>query len=114
MSAVHIRLERCSDNQDSVEYKVQSPDFDERRDWSEIGRLKLNPAAGDYTFEPSLPIRARRFVPPELYKLPEPERERLLASDYKEYGWGYWAMAIHHYAMSLLQEGVFPTHHPRP
>jgi hypothetical protein len=112
MSLSHVRLLRVSTSNDVVEYKVQSPDFDSGGLWRDIGRLKLIVSAVDYEFEPSLPISVRRFLPPHIYKLPEGERQRLLEGELKDFGWGAWAMTIHHYAQTLLHRGEFPEHHP--
>lgn len=112
MSLSHVRLMRSARSGDEIEYKVQSPDFDTEGKWADIGRLKLIVKANDYVFEPFLPITARKFLPPSIYKLPEAERQRLLATEFKDFGWGAWAMTIHHYAVTLLRSGEFPEHHP--
>ena len=112
MSLSHVRLLRVATSGDVVEYNVQSPDFDGSGIWKDIGRLKLIVAAADYEFEPFLPTSVRKLLPPHIYKLPEPERQRLLEGEFKDFGWGAWAMTIHHYAQTLLHGGEFPEHHP--
>jgi hypothetical protein len=112
MSLSHVRLVRSTKGSDEVDYKVQSTDFDTEGKWADIGRLKLLVKTDDYLFEALLPISARKFLPPSIYKLPEAERQRLLATDFKDFGWGAWAMTIHHYAVTLLRNGEFPEHHP--
>jgi hypothetical protein len=112
MSLSHIRLLRVDKGSDVIEYKVQSPDFESSGKWTDIGRLRLIVAAGDYEFEPFLPMRGKKMLPPHIYKLSEAERQCLLEGEFKDFGWGSWAMTIHHYAQTLLKGGEFPEHHP--
>lgn len=112
MSLSHVRLLRVDKGSDVIEYNVQSPDFQSSGEWTSIGRLRLIVSAADYEFEPFLPTRAKKMLPPYIYKLSEGERRRLLESDFKNFGWGAWAMTIHHYAQTLLDRGEFPEHHP--
>jgi hypothetical protein len=112
MSLSHVRLLRLGTASDVIEYKVESPDFESSGHWTDIGRLKLIVSAADYEFEPFLPTRVKKMLPPHIYKLPAAERQRLLESEFKDFGWGAWAMTIHHYAQALLRGGEFPEYHP--
>lgn len=112
MSLSHVRLLRTAISKDQVNYKVQSPDFGVEGQWADIGNLKLAIPENDYKFEPFLPISAKKFLPPHIYRLPDAERQRLLATEFKDFGWGAWAMTIHHYAETLLRDGAFPERHP--
>jgi hypothetical protein len=112
MSLAHVRLVKVAESSDVVEYKVQSPDFDSSGKWADIGRLRLFASAAEYEFDPFLPTSVQKLLPPSIYKLSEAERQRLLDGEFKDFGWGAWAMTIHHYAETLLRNGKFPERHP--
>lgn len=112
MSLVHIRLNQISNNDEIVTYKVESTDFSEERAWEELGMLRISKVKNNYEFINSPLAKSNKLIPPELYALPEEERQRELKYKYMNYGSGAWSMCIHYWAKSLISNNSYPKKYP--
>lgn len=112
MSQVHIRLMRTRQDIEGNEYVVESPDFSKSSEWQVVGKLVFSKKAGRYEFKPTTVWSKGRALPPEIYAFEEVERESLIASKYRGFGWGAWAMMIHGYASQFLKTGNYPDKYP--
>jgi hypothetical protein len=112
MSLAHIRLIQTRQDAGTAEYNVESPDFCSPPQWQAIGELLLRKAEKRYEFRPSAIWTEKKAIPPEVYASDEAERTRLLASKYRGFGWGAWAMIVHGYASQFLKSENYPEKHP--
>jgi hypothetical protein len=112
MSLAHIRLIQTRQDTGTAEYSVESPDFSKPPQWQTVGRLVLQKTEKRYEFRPAAIWTESKAIPPETYASDEAERTRLLASKYRGFGWGAWAMIIHGYASQFLNSGSYPEKHP--
>lgn len=112
MSLCHLRLIQTTEDSSEAAYRVESPDFDEGKEWKEIGQLRIQKTLGSYEFSPTGPWLNHRVIPPWVFGLSEDAREKLLQADYNKHGCGAWTMTIHHYASTFLKEKSYPPKHP--
>ena len=120
MSFAHLRLNKIERDNYLIEYLVESFDFNEEKEWEEVGKLVMNTATKSYEFQPakiwsdvaSATLRERPIIPPEVFGLDETERKQVIESQYQDYGWGAWSMLIHHWAVSFIEKESFPEYHP--
>lgn len=112
MSFVHVRLTQEKQDDSIVEYLVESFDFNEQREWEKIGTILINKQTKSYEFEPSDVWKDYKIIPPSIFGIEESEREKIIKSEYHNYGWGAWSMLIHHWASSFIKSGSFPKYHP--
>jgi hypothetical protein len=112
MSLAHVRLVHATEDQTTAEYVVESSDFRNPPEWTQIGRLHLDKIARRYEFRPAAVWIESKALPPEIYGYDEKERAALVASKYPDFGWGAWAMIIHGYASQFLHSGKYPEKHP--
>lgn len=87
MTFVHVRLSKLKQNDALIEYLVESFDFNEQREWEAIGKIAIAKWQQSYEFQPERVWSDRRIIPPSIYGLPEAEREQIVKSKYREYGW---------------------------
>ena len=114
MSYCHIRFLRRSLNDKFAEYSVESFDFHDDHEWHQIGRLSLDREQKQYDFIPAQIWLDVKALHPHLFSIAENERKRIYESELKAkgYGWGAWAMRIHHWANDFLTEDSFPEIFP--
>ncbi|MFB2834204.1 hypothetical protein [Floridanema evergladense] len=112
MTFVHVRLTQEKQDDLIVEYLVESFDFNQQKEWEKIGKILINKQTKSYEFEPSDIWNAHKIIPPSIFDIEEPTREKIIKSQYNDYGWGAWSMLIHHWASSFIKRGSFPQHHP--
>jgi hypothetical protein len=113
MSLAHIRfIQHPQSNSDAIEYRVESPDFNSMREWEKVGDLKIDCQNKKYIFIASDIWLKNKVVPPEIFSLNEPEREKIIEEKFQAYGFGAWSGIIHHYASGFIAENKFPEHYP--
>ncbi|MCL6581745.1 MAG: hypothetical protein K6U08_09065 [Firmicutes bacterium] len=112
MSFAHVRLTKVSEDNWTVEYLVESFDFNPQGEWQEVGRLRIDKEASRYTFDAGGPWQGAKVLPPAIFGLAEMQRRALIEAEYGEYGWGARSMRIHHWATMFLKERRFPQNHP--
>ncbi|MDY6805344.1 MAG: hypothetical protein SXA11_16255 [Cyanobacteriota bacterium] len=112
MSFAHLRINKLEQDNFIVEYLVESFDFNEEKEWEKVGKLVINTAAKNYEFQAAKIWIDRPIIPPEVFRLDETERQQVIQSQYRDYGWGAWSILIHHWAVSFIQKESFPEYHP--
>lgn len=112
MSLTHIRLNRIFNNDEIVVYQVESLDFSAKKNWAELGTLKILKTKKKYEFTNSQIAEDNKLIPPELYRLSEKERQEKLNNEYKEYGLGAWSICINHWANSFIENNNYPDKYP--
>ena len=112
MSLAHVRMTKVNDSGANVEYAVETFDFSGTGNWEPIGTLKIRMGKANYDFEMSETARLHKVLPPEIYGLDERERENMINTQYKEFGWGAWSMRIHQWAVRFINEKSFPEKYP--
>lgn len=109
MSLAAIRLEKLSvQSAEPVCYRVMSPDFSSEHSWEEIGKLTIDPAAQEFTFECTGVWAHKRVVPPWVYGLPKSEMQRALAGQFAGFGYGAWTGRIRSAARQLMRAATYP------
>jgi hypothetical protein len=112
MGVSHVKLIRVRNEDILVEYIVQSFDFSPSGEWEQIGRLLINKQDKTYEFLPSKIWMDYKALPPSIFYLEKAERDLLLQTQYKDYGWELGALRIHHWATSFIDENSFPPCFP--
>lgn len=113
MSLAHIRLVRVRNEDSSADYRVESPDLNDSKDWAELGTLALDKRSKRYDFFPSALWIEKKGIPPAIYALDKVKQKELLAAEYPNHGWGAWAMIMHHYAMNFMDKASYPERYPK-
>jgi hypothetical protein len=112
MSLTHIRLNRIPDTNEIVSYRVESPDFNDQREWEDLGILNISRTMKNYKFIESNLAKESKLIPPMIYGLTLEKRNQLLNVKYSNYGWGAWSMCIHHWAVSFIRDNNYPDQYP--
>jgi hypothetical protein len=112
MGISHVKLTQVRNEDILVEYIVQSFDFNPLGEWEQIGRLLINKQEKTYEFLPSKIWTDYKAIPPSIFYLEKTERDLLLQTQYKDYGWELGALRIHHWATSFIDENFFPLQFP--
>jgi hypothetical protein len=112
MSLVHLKIKQIRLDDDFVEYEVESIDFNEEMEWEKIGEIKIRKNSKDYLFTVSEKHKDKKIIPPTLYSKEEKERENLLNSEYKGFGYGAWSMRINNWINSFIKQNDYPAIYP--
>ncbi len=94
MSFAHIKLNKIKEEGGFSTFSVQSPDFNNEREWQEIAELVLNRTTGTYTFSPRNAWINFKFIPPHIFEMDKKEMEVLLSKKFSGYGYGAWTGRI--------------------
>lgn len=109
MSLAAIRLDKLPAREaGTVRYCVMSPDFSSDHSWEEIGRLVIDIAAQEFTFDCTGAWANERVVPPWVYGLPESEMQSALTGKFAGFGYGAWTGRIRSAARQLMRKGTYP------
>ncbi len=112
MSLVHLKAKQIENDNFVVTYSIESIDFNERMDWEEIGRLKIDKETKKYEFVSTGSCKDIKFVPIFLYDLDENQQKVLLKSKFKDYCCGAWSLRVHHWANTFINKNHFPETYP--
>lgn len=110
MSRVHIEFRKQDDQPDPnrVDYLVESPDFSSTGRPQVIARVSLHLDSKSYTFQSCGELAKHDVVPPQLYELPDEQRDTELRERYSGYGYGGWTSRIAKIARRLLDGNELP------
>lgn len=112
MVVTHVKFFRVNEDHTWVEYIVKSFDFNDSRNWEQIGQVLINKQDKTYEFKPSKIWTDCKMVPPSVFCVEKTERDNLLKTTYKGFNWGIGVARIHHWATSFIDEGSFPPYFP--
>ena len=108
MSVPHIMFVKWHRMGAGVEYGVECRDFNPDGRWDVVGSIVLMPEVCVYHFQPTAIWRKKRVLPPHLYGLEQRERVREIRVEYRGFGFGAWAEAVHQCATALMRERLYP------
>jgi hypothetical protein len=111
MSFTYVRLIQIKNDTTHAEYIITSVDFNSRGEWEPVGQILINKKDKTYEFQPSRSIDAK-IIPPTFFALSKAEREILLGTKYKDFGWSVGSLRVHHWATAFIEEGFFPECFP--
>jgi hypothetical protein len=112
MSLAHVRFVRLKDTPEIAEYRVECPDFNEHRDWVEVGKLVFRKQTKQYDFEPGQVWKENDILPPSFYALDEQERSNQLRTTFRNQGSGAWSITVYAHAIDRLRCQEFPEKFP--
>ncbi len=106
MSRIHVVFTNREHKDHMVVYQVHSPDFS---DGPLIGEIRFDIAAKRYEFMPMGALQGQRVIPPQVFELPEDQREEIIRNEFSGYAYGGWTSRIARMASRLLDNGEFPA-----
>ena len=114
MSVFHARIRKISQTSVEVRYHVESFDFNPGRTWMPIATLVLHKDSESYSFQPGEAWTENKLLPPEFYSKDKQTQDAEFETVWgpKGYGLGAYAMTVHHYATTFLQNKSFPDTYP--
>jgi hypothetical protein len=108
MSMMHIRLTKENETNETVDYKIESPDFNLERNWTAIGLLHLDKAHKRYEF-----VGDDRWECNGTDEAQAKETQtRLAKSATEQTAQAPWLWLIQNYAEIFLDKNYFPAQHP--
>jgi len=108
MSFAHIRLMKTEEDSATVTYHAQSPDFNARHEWETVAEVRIDRKTQEFAFKAVNNWAGVKVVPPEVYALPEAERERILEQRYADHGCGAWTGRILSAIRRVMSANDFP------
>jgi hypothetical protein len=107
MSILHIKIEMINRNNNFVEYKIISPDFNNEFKDENFGIIVINLLENTYIHKENELWIKNKIYPLSLFELEADEREEIIKEKYSAYGSGIWAMKIFNYIKECLAKNEF-------
>ncbi len=108
MSRVHLLFINLGDTGTSINYRIETPDFNDEGKLEEIGLIKIDRINKTYEFTPTNIWINYRFIPPWFFGLANEEQKQLLETKFKGYEAGGWTASIHRRVIEMIENNKFP------
>jgi len=105
---VHLSFINIGLTNDSVKYRVETPDFNDAGTPEEIGLIEIDRISHVYKFTPTNIWVNYRFIPPWFYGRSIDEQQQLMETQFKGYEAGGWTASIHLRVSEMINKDCFP------
>jgi len=85
LSRTHLLFVNLGDTGTSINYRIETPDFNDEGKLEEIGLIKIDRINKTYEFTPTNIWINYRFIPPWFFDLADEEQKQLLETKFKGY-----------------------------
>ncbi len=106
MSRIHILFSKKENKNKFVCYAVESQDFGAE---TIIGEILIEPDTGEYRFIPMGVFDQKVIIPPEIFNLPDNERNRCIESDYPNFDYAGYSSRIAKMVDKMIENEEYPN-----
>ena len=105
---MHLSFINIGFTDSSVNYRIETPDFNDKGTLEEVGQIKIDRINQTYEFTPTNIWINYHFIPPWVFGLTIEEQKQLLETQFKGYEAGGWTASIHRRVSEMIQNDRFP------
>lgn len=108
MSRVHLSFKNLGGTSSTINYRIETPDFNDEGTLEEIGQIKIDLINKAYEFTPTNIWVNYHFIPPWVFGCAVEEQKQLLETKFKGYEAGGWTASIHRRVIEMIENDRFP------
>lgn len=109
MSYCHIKVKKIKQDLNKIEYKIISPDFNDKFEWEEFGILEIDLEKKIYIHKDNFLWEKNKIYPINFFDLTVNQRRDLAEKEYKTHSGGKWAMTLFEFVKEVIATGIFPV-----
>lgn len=108
MSYLHIRVIKKIEIEDKIVFEIQSPDFNERREWENLGNLQIDIKSQTFSHLNDELWVQRKILPISICQYKPSERKQLVQNKYQGFAGGSWAQKLYNFVETCLSRNEYP------
>lgn len=113
MSLVHMKMKCIHIDAQTVEYSIESCDFNDDMNWEKLCIVEIDLGNNSYRHRFVGRFNEEKIIPPYIYGLNEDEQAKQIETRYAGFGYGAWSMRINNWITQFIHERVFPEEYPK-